>query len=75
MYKKRESGVRNVRVRPRGTDGARVIHVIETRSLIGAGTENDPCRRIIQYWDFNGRLLAKSDGNDESICVLPEDEQ
>lgn len=47
--------------RPRGTDSARVIQVIETQSLKGSGTENDPCRVVIQYWDFDGNLLAEND--------------
>ena len=46
-------------VRPRGTDSARVIQVIETKSLEGVGTEDDPCRQKIQYWDFSGKLLAE----------------
>lgn len=48
-------------IRPRGTDKARVIQVIETQSLCGYGTENDPGRVLRQYWDFNGNLLASSD--------------
>lgn len=59
-------------VRPRGTDNARVIKVIETQSLIGKGTETDPCRCIRQYWDFDGQLLAKKD---EFIDEQPEDEK
>lgn len=47
--------------RPRGTDLARVIQVIETRSLRGEGTEADKCREIKQYWDFDGNLLAEND--------------
>lgn len=47
--------------RPRGTDSARVILVIETTSLRGEGTEQDPCRAVIQYWDFKGNLLAEND--------------
>lgn len=48
--------------RPRGTDGARVIQVIETRSLRGTGlNENDMCREVKQYWDFDGNLLAEND--------------
>ncbi len=48
--------------RPRGTDGARVIQVIETRSLRGAGVdEKDMCREVKQYWDFDGKLLAEND--------------
>lgn len=48
-------------IRPRGTDNARVVVVIETESLRGAGTEDDQCRKIKQYWDFSGRLLAEND--------------
>lgn len=47
--------------RPRGTDTAKVIKVIRTESLIGIGTREDPARRIYQYWDFNGNLLAEND--------------
>ena len=48
-------------VRPRGTDFARVIQVIETKSLRGVGTENDKCRMVTQYWDFEGNMLAEKD--------------
>lgn len=48
-------------VRPRGTDEARVIQVIETKSIRGNGTENDLCRMVTQYWDFEGNLLAEKD--------------
>lgn len=47
--------------RPRGTDSARVIHVIETTSLRGKGTEEDKCREVKQYWDFSGKFLAEND--------------
>lgn len=48
-------------VRPRGTDSACVIQVIETVSARGRGTEEDLCRSVIQYWDFEGNLLAEKD--------------
>lgn len=48
-------------VRPRGTDSARVIQVIETRSLMGGGEQRDPVREIKQFWDFDGHLIAESD--------------
>ena len=45
--------------RPRGTDGARVIQVIETKSLRGSGlNEKDKCREVKQ---FEGVLLAEND--------------
>lgn len=48
--------------RPRGTDGARVIQVIETKSLRGSGlNEKDKCREVKQYWCFEGVLLAEND--------------
>ncbi len=47
--------------RPRGTDSARVIQVIETTALRGGGTEDDKCRQVKQYWDFDGNLLAEND--------------
>ena len=47
--------------RPRGTDSAKVIQVIETQSLRGVGTQEDICRCVTQYWDFDGNLLAESD--------------
>jgi len=48
-------------VRPRGTDNARVIQVIETTALRGEGTEDDKCREVKQYWNFDGKLLAEFD--------------
>lgn len=50
-------------VRPRGTDSAKIIKVIETKSLRGKGTTDDPCRIVRQYWSFNGKLLAEDDPN------------
>lgn len=46
--------------RPRGTDSAKVIQVIVTEALEGRGTEDDPCRIRLQYWDLNGKLLAEA---------------
>lgn len=44
--------------RPRGTDAARVIQVIETEALEGYGTPDDPIIVKKQYWNFDGELLA-----------------
>ena len=46
-------------VRPRGTDSARVIQVIETRAIEGRGTVTDPCRTLIQYWKMDENLLTE----------------
>jgi hypothetical protein len=48
-------------VRPRGTDSARLITVIVTKSICGIGNEADPVRTILQYWDLDGKLLAEKD--------------
>lgn len=56
----RKSPQRGV-ARPRGTDSAKIIKVIETKSLRGKGTPDDPCRIVRQYWSFNGKLLAEND--------------
>lgn len=53
--------------RPRGTDNAKVIKVIQTSSLIGRGTKEDPARCIYQYWDLKGNLLASHDTLDNVI--------
>lgn len=48
-------------VRPRGTDSAKIISVIETVAIIGNGTEVNPCRYLKQYWSLAGELLAAHD--------------
>lgn len=48
-------------VRPRGTDSAKVIQVIETKSIRGAGTEKDLSREVTQYWSLDGKILAEHD--------------
>lgn len=48
-------------VRPRGAEEAKIIQVIETKALIGYGTQADPVRHLTQYWDFEGNLLAQHD--------------
>lgn len=44
-----------------GTEHARVISVIETESLRGTGTNENPNRIVKQYWSFKGILLAEND--------------
>lgn len=51
-----------VPVSPRGCDSARVIEVVETTSLRGAGIDiTDPARIVYEYWDFSGNKLAERD--------------
>lgn len=44
-----------------GTQCAEVIQVIRTKENVGDGTEKDPARIVIRYWDFEGNLLAEND--------------
>lgn len=57
-------------VRPRGTDKAKVIKVIQTMSLLGLGTKEDPIRYVYQYWDFKGNLLASHDTLDDNEVIF-----
>ena len=67
IYRRSNQGERKELVcmnsaRPRGVDGARVIQVIETKAMRGTGVnEEDKCREVKQYWDFDGNLLAEND--------------
>lgn len=47
--------------RPNGVKEAKVIQVIETKSVRGLGTEKDPARVVTQYWDLDGKFLAEMD--------------
>ena len=38
----------------------KVIQVIETKAMCGLGTEKDPARVVIQYWDLDGKFLAEA---------------
>lgn len=59
ITREREGGERMNR--PDGTKIAKVIQVIETKAKRGLGTEKDPVREIIQYWDLDGNFLAEMD--------------
>ena len=54
----------------RGTDSARVISVIETVSVIGKGTPDNPSRHKMQYWSLDGKLLAEHDSIND--CTAEE---
>lgn len=54
-------------VRPRGTDNASVIQVIQTKSMRGIGTQEDKVRIVTQYWSLDGKLLAENDPCDFDI--------
>ena len=48
-------------IEPKGLKKVKIIQVIETTSVIGNGTEQNPVRRIMQYWSLKGALLAECD--------------
>jgi len=56
-------------VRPRGTDAAKIIQVIETKALRGRGTEDDLCRQVVQYWSLDGELLAENDPDKDNFVT------
>ncbi len=41
----------------RGVNKAKIVPVIKVEAVIGDGTEKDPVRIVIQYWDLKGQLL------------------
>lgn len=49
----------NKKVRPRGTDAAKVIQVILTEALEGSGTKDDPLHIQRRLWSLDGMLLAE----------------
>lgn len=48
----------NDRGRP---ENVKLIEVIEVIFIRGKGTDNDPVRRLKQYWSTDGELLATSE--------------
>ena len=47
--------------RGESVNSAKVIQVIQTKSTRGKGTDADPVREVIQYWDFEGNLICEKD--------------
>lgn len=37
---------------------ARIVEVIEVTGTLGKGTDDDPMGSAVQYWDFEGNLIA-----------------
>lgn len=49
---------------------SRVVQIIETTRCVGKGVEHDPIRRIVEYWSFDGTLLASSDPLDDRVLGM-----
>lgn len=39
-------------------NSAKIIEVIQTITLEGKGTLEDPCREVTRYWTKEGKLLS-----------------
>ena len=61
--------------RTSGVNFARVINVIETDTAIGTGAEEDPVRIVRQYFDLDGKLLAKCDSFLDGVTFQQVDVQ
>ena len=46
---------------------AKIVELIATKTVIGAGTPDDPCREITELWDFGGHLIFKFDNIDNNM--------
>lgn len=42
-------------------EGVEVKQVVETKSIIGSGTKDDPILITAEYWSFDGKLPAVSE--------------
>ena len=62
-------------MRARGTDSAKATIMIKTISTCGAGTKEDPVRKITQYWDLNGNLIVTIDSFSNQEEIEHEDSQ
>ena len=40
---------------------AELVEVIRTENVEGKGTEEDPVRTVVRYWDKDGTLLSESE--------------
>lgn len=48
-----------------GVKKAKIIPVIQIATIRGAGTEEDPIRDAMEYWDVDGKLLFVVDTRKE----------
>lgn len=47
--------------RQSNVDSVRIEKVVVVRSVSGMGTENDPVRPVVEYYDMEGNLLHRID--------------
>lgn len=46
---------------------AKVVKLIRTETPEGKGTEKDPMRLMVRYWDKKGRMIFEKDPAKEEI--------
>lgn len=51
---------------------AEAVEVIRITRVAGSGTEKDPVRAEIQYWEKNGKLIAKRDQTEEISSIASQ---
>lgn len=56
-------------MRKQGTKSAELITAIKTTAVVGTGTEEDPVRTIVQYWDLDGVLLVEHDPERDRMVI------
>lgn len=44
---------------------AEMVQVIRVIRIVGTGTEKDPVRTEVQYWEKNGKLIVKKDQSED----------
>lgn len=40
---------------------AKIVKLIRTETSEGKGTEKDPARIVVRYWDKKGKMIFKKD--------------
>ncbi len=62
----------HIKPKPNRCKLAEAVQVIRTVTLVGSGTQEDPCRDVVQYWTLDGQLIAMVDPNnslkEEPLC-------
>lgn len=54
----------------RRSDGAKVIKVVEVKTWVGRGTDEEPYQSITEYWSLSGELLAVRENFDQDDAVV-----
>ena len=61
----------HIKPKPNRCKLAEAVQVIRTVTLVGSGTQENPCRDVVQYWTLDGQLIATIDPNN-SLKEEPE---